>query len=108
MNDATRTDVVERLGPLRRYARSLARDDAKAEDLVQDTLVRADKRRSSFRSGGNLRDWLLSILHNTFIDHRRRCDHSLCAEGGAGIHQAMARRPSQRPSLQEVTRSRVS
>jgi RNA polymerase sigma factor (sigma-70 family) len=72
MNDATRTDVVGLLGPLRRYARSLARDETQAEDLVQDTLVRAYERRSSFRSGGNLRGWLLSILHNTFIDHRRR------------------------------------
>ena len=72
MNNATRTDVVGLLGPLRRYARSLARDGAQAEDLVQDTLVCAYERRSSFRSGGNLRGWLLSILHNTFIDHRRR------------------------------------
>jgi RNA polymerase sigma-70 factor (ECF subfamily) len=57
---------------LRRYARSLARDESQAEDLVQDALVRAYERRSSFRPGGNLRGWLLSILHNTFIDHRRR------------------------------------
>jgi RNA polymerase sigma-70 factor (ECF subfamily) len=39
---------------------------------VQDTLVRAYERRGSFRSGGNLRGWLLFILHNTFIDGRRR------------------------------------
>jgi RNA polymerase sigma-70 factor (ECF subfamily) len=65
-------DVVGLLGPLRRYARSLTRDEVQAEDLVQDTLVRAYERRSSFRSGGNLRGWLLSILHNTFIDGRRR------------------------------------
>lgn len=72
MNDAKHTDVLGLLEPLRRYARSLARDEAQAEDLVQDTLVRAYERRGSFRSGGNLRGWLLSILHNTFIDTRRR------------------------------------
>lgn len=72
MNDPKRMDVIGLLGPLRRYARSLTRDETQAEDLVQDTLVRAYERRSSFRSGGNLRGWLLSILHNTFIDHRRR------------------------------------
>jgi RNA polymerase sigma-70 factor (ECF subfamily) len=72
MNDATRTDVVGLLGPLRRYARSLTRDETQAEDLVQDTLVRAYEGRSSFRPDGNLRGWLLSILHNTFIDDRRR------------------------------------
>jgi RNA polymerase sigma factor (sigma-70 family) len=72
MKNATRTDVIGLLGPLQRYARSLTRDESQAEDLVQDTLVRAYERRGSFRSGGNLRGWLLSILHNTFIDHRRR------------------------------------
>jgi RNA polymerase sigma factor (sigma-70 family) len=72
MNDPKRIDVIGLLGPLRRYARSLTRDETQAEDLVQDTLVRAYERRGSFRSGGNLRGWLLSILHNTFIDNRRR------------------------------------
>jgi RNA polymerase sigma-70 factor (ECF subfamily) len=72
MNDTKRMDVIELLGPLRRYARSLTRDETHAEDLVQDTLVRAYERRGSFRPGGNLRGWLLSILHNTFIDNRRR------------------------------------
>jgi RNA polymerase sigma factor (sigma-70 family) len=72
MNDLKRTDVIGLLEPLRRYARSLTRDESQAEDLVQDTLVRAYEGRSSFRSSGNLRGWLLSILHNTFIDNRRR------------------------------------
>jgi RNA polymerase sigma-70 factor (ECF subfamily) len=72
MNDTKRMDVIGLLGPLRRYARSLTRDETHAEDLVQDTLVRAYERRGSFHSGGNLRGWLLSILHNTFIDGRRR------------------------------------
>ncbi|HZH51820.1 MAG TPA: sigma-70 family RNA polymerase sigma factor [Microvirga sp.] len=72
MNDTKRMDIIGLLGPLRRYARSLARDENQAEDLVQDALVRAYERRSSFRSAGNLRGWLLSILHNTFVDGRRR------------------------------------
>ena len=72
MNDTKRLDVIGLLGPLRRYARSLTRDESQAEDLVQDALVRAYERQGSFRSGGNLRGWLLSILHNTFVDGRRR------------------------------------
>jgi RNA polymerase sigma-70 factor (ECF subfamily) len=60
MINAQRMDVIELLGPLRRYARSLARDESQAEDLVQDTLVRAYERRNSFRSGSNLRGWLLN------------------------------------------------
>ena len=66
-----RFDIVGQLGSLRRYARSLTRDSAEAEDLVHDALVRAYERRGTFRSGGNLRAWLLSIVHNAFIDGLR-------------------------------------
>lgn len=66
-----RFDITGQLGSLRRYARSLTRDSADAEDLVHDALVRAYERRGTFRSGGNLRAWLLSIVHNAFIDGLR-------------------------------------
>ncbi|WP_292513735.1 sigma-70 family RNA polymerase sigma factor [Mesorhizobium sp.] len=66
-----RFDILGQLGSLRRYARSLTRDSAEAEDLVHDALVRAYERRGTFRSGGNLRAWLLSIVHNAFIDGLR-------------------------------------
>jgi RNA polymerase sigma-70 factor (ECF subfamily) len=72
MNDPKRLDVIGLIGPLRRYARSLTRDESRADDLVQDTLVRAYERLGTFRAGGNLKGWLLSILHNTFVDERRR------------------------------------
>ena len=65
-------DVMAQLAPLRRYARALIRDETQAEDLVHDALVHAYERRSTFRPGANLRNWLLSILHNTFIDGYRR------------------------------------
>lgn len=67
----TRFDVVGQLAALRRYARSLTRDGQDAEDLVQDALVRAYERRSTFKAGGNMRRWLLSIVHNAFIDRSR-------------------------------------
>ena len=66
-----RFDIVGQLGSLRRYARSLTRDGAEAEDLVHDALVRAYERRATFRSGASLRPWLLSILHNAFVDRTR-------------------------------------
>ena len=65
-------DVIGQLAALRRYARSLVRNSDEAEDLVHDALVRAFEKRKSFRSGGNLRTWLLSILHNAHIDRLRR------------------------------------
>ncbi|EHH11536.1 RNA polymerase sigma factor, partial [Mesorhizobium amorphae CCNWGS0123] len=66
-----RFDIVGQLGSLRRYAQSLTRDSTEAEDLVHDALVRAYERRGTFRAGGNLRAWLLSIVHNAFIDRLR-------------------------------------
>jgi RNA polymerase sigma-70 factor, ECF subfamily len=64
--------VLAQLVPMRRYARALTRDESAAEDLVHDALVRAYERRATFRDGGNLRTWLLSIVHNTFVDQKRR------------------------------------
>ena len=67
-----RHDIVGSLGALQRYARALTRDDARAEDLVHDTLLRAIERSATYRAGENLTNWLRAILHNTFIDQRRR------------------------------------
>lgn len=71
VRQGSRFDVVGQLPALRRYARVLTRDDAETEELLQDALVRAYERRSSFDSGRSLRGWLLSILHNRFIDRIR-------------------------------------
>ena len=57
---------------LRRYAWALLRDDAAADDLVQDCLERAISRWHLRRRDGNLRAWLFAILHNRFISDRRR------------------------------------
>ena len=48
---------------LRRYARALTRDADLADDLVQDTLVRALRSQHLFH-GGELRNWLYTILTN--------------------------------------------
>jgi len=48
---------------LRRYARALTRDAETADDLVQDTLVRALRSEHLFH-GGEIRSWLYTILTN--------------------------------------------
>jgi RNA polymerase sigma-70 factor, ECF subfamily len=70
--DKRDNDVIGLLGPLRRYALSLTRDVGEAEDLVHDTLLRAFEQRAQFKSGHSLRPWLMSILHNRFVDQARR------------------------------------
>jgi RNA polymerase sigma-70 factor (ECF subfamily) len=64
-------NILGELPSLRRYARTLTRSDIDAEDLVHDALVRAYEKRGSFRSGADLRVWLLSIMHNIFVDGTR-------------------------------------
>lgn len=68
---APRTNVISQLAGLRRYALSLTRHEADAEDLVHDTLLQAHESRRSFRPDGNLQAWLMGILHNRFIDRKR-------------------------------------
>lgn len=64
-------DVIGQRSSLQRFARSLVRNSNDADDLVQDALVKAYERQRSFKSNGNLRHWLLSILHNTHVDRYR-------------------------------------
>ena len=56
-------DVEAMIPALRRYARALTHDADVADDLVQDTLVRALRSQHLF-SGGELRSWLYTILTN--------------------------------------------
>jgi RNA polymerase sigma-70 factor (ECF subfamily) len=88
-------DVVGQLAALRCYARSLTRSETQAEDLVHDTLVRAYERRDTLRTGAHLRPWLLSILHNIFVDERRRTQAQARREGDIAQLTELATPPDQ-------------
>ena len=57
---------------LRRYARALTRDSARADDLVQSCLVRAIAKEHLWEPGTDLRAWLFTILHNQNVNEIRR------------------------------------
>ena len=65
-------EAIEHLPSLLAVATRMTRNSAEAEDLVQDTLVKAMRARAQFESGTNMRAWLLRILTNTFINRYRR------------------------------------
>jgi len=67
-----RTRLVDEVPGLLRYARTIAPDAQLAEDLVQDTLLRALQRAESFRGDASLASWLHRILHNLAVDRFRR------------------------------------
>jgi RNA polymerase sigma-70 factor (ECF subfamily) len=61
-------------------ARLIARDDTDAEDLAQETMLKAFRRSNCLRDETRTRPWLLAILRNTYIDRtrvRRRHELSL-------------------------------
>jgi RNA polymerase sigma-70 factor, ECF subfamily len=73
-------DEIEASVPaLRRYARALTRDADRADDLVQDCLERAIRKRALWKPTGPLRAWLFRILLNLYRNQlrltRRRGEH---------------------------------
>lgn len=57
---------------LRRYARALTRDAARADDLMQNCLLRAIAKEHLWELGTDLRAWLFTILHNQNVNEIRR------------------------------------
>jgi RNA polymerase sigma-70 factor, ECF subfamily len=71
MNDFGRL-LEKEIPRLRRYARALTRNESRADDLVQDTLVRAIAHQHRWQCGTNLRAWLFTIMHNQNVNVVRR------------------------------------
>ena len=65
-------ELIEHLPAMRAFAVSLTRNGSLADDLVQDTVVKAWTNFDKFKPGTNMRAWLFTILRNTFYSHRRK------------------------------------
>ena len=66
-------DAIEQLIPtLQRFAHSLTRNSADADDLLQDTMERALARSHQFEAGTNLKAWMFTIMRNRFFTECRR------------------------------------
>jgi RNA polymerase sigma-70 factor, ECF subfamily len=63
--------LEEQIPRLRRYARALTRNIERADDLVQDTLVRALIKQHLWQAGTNLRAWLFTLMHNQNVNNAR-------------------------------------
>jgi RNA polymerase sigma-70 factor (ECF subfamily) len=63
--------ITQLTTPLRRFALQLTKDSEDANDLVQDTLLKAYRYWHSFKPNTNLKAWLFTIMRNTFMT---QCD----------------------------------
>ena len=70
--DDVKWAIAREIPHLRRYARALLRDADAADDLVQDCLERALKKRRLWRRKGSLRSWLFRIVYTQFLNGRAR------------------------------------
>lgn len=68
---------------LQRFARSLLRSHVGADDLLQNTLLRAWRSRASFAPGTNLEAWLFTIMRNQFYNEHRKRGREVQDEDGA-------------------------
>ena len=82
MSSDPRDEIVEHLPSLRAFALSLTRNSATADDIVQDTVVKAWSNIDKFTEGTNMRAWLFTILRNTYYSLRRKRSREVAdAEG---------------------------
>jgi RNA polymerase sigma-70 factor (ECF subfamily) len=68
----SQADLIALIPQMRAFARSLCRDRTQADDLTQEALTSAWRRRDSYAPGSNLRAWVFMILRNQFYSDKRR------------------------------------
>lgn len=92
-------ELVEHLPAMRAFAISLTRNTAVADDMVQDTLVKAWTNIDKFDPGTNLRAWLFTILRNTYYSHHRKAKHEVADADGV-LTESLSQKPDHDGRLQ--------
>jgi RNA polymerase sigma-70 factor, ECF subfamily len=83
----------------------LTRRPADADDLVQDTYLKAFRSASQFQRGTNLKAWLFTILHNTFRNMRRHDGRNPVDVDSEYVEQAPSRAPNEFSPEEILTRA---
>lgn len=110
--DAFQREALSWIDGLYGAALRLTRNPDDADDLVQDTYVKAFKSADSFKQGSNLRAWLFTILHNHFLNDRRHAnanpvDTDTDVVERVAFDQASADRSAEDALVQQATAEQV-
>ena len=88
-----RDELVDHLPAMRAFAISLTRNASIADDMVQDTVVKAWTNIDKFQAGTNMRAWLFTILRNTYYSNRRKSRREVADVDGV-ITENLAEKPA--------------
>src|SRR5690606_8139125 len=91
-------EMLATLPSLRAFAVSLTGKHDKADDLVQDTVMKAWAKQSSFEMGTNIKAWLFTILRNEFYSQMRKRGREVQDTDGA-FTERLSVHPSQYGAL---------
>lgn len=97
--------IVAELPRLHRYALSLTHDPDRSKDLVQESAARAMGNMSKWTPGTNLRSWLMTILHNLFINESVRRRPLLTKTGDLDTDAGSTTDQDARDELRDVARA---
>src|SRR5215212_10102037 len=94
VSPAFETEALASLDSLYRSALRLTRRPADAEDLVQETYLKAFRAADQFEPGTNLRAWLFTILHNTARNRARDRARDVVSVDGEAVDRATEVQPA--------------
>jgi len=97
--DDAKAELVSHMRSLRAFALSLTRNSAQADDLVQDTVLKAWTNFDKFQEGTNMRAWLFTILRNTFYSQRRKVAREV-EDGDGAMVEKLSVKPAHDGRLQ--------
>jgi RNA polymerase sigma-70 factor (ECF subfamily) len=86
---AFETLVRRHQSKVRNWLRQLTRDPARADDLAQETFIRAWQRVHTFEGRGKFASWVMKIAFNSFLQARRRPDYGAAVEPTEREHEVV-------------------
>jgi len=105
-SDEFRGQLLAAIPGLRAFGMSLTARADRADDLVQETLMKAWKHRESFETGTNLKAWLYTILRNEFYSQLRKRRREV--EDADGAYSGKVATPGEQESYLDMADMRIA